>query len=103
MQDLIAITSAFLTATGLFFAALGATATYNEPLKVLLSASALLMSVIWLLAAPQMVELPDGFTTPQFLLAVLLPVLFLLGWTLSLVVHGYRWVKGMEGPTGDHQ
>lgn len=34
MTDLIALSSAFLTATGLFFTALGATATYNEPLKV---------------------------------------------------------------------
>ena len=51
MDNLISLTSAFLTATGLFFTALGAAATYNEPLKVFLSLAALAMSIIWFMAA----------------------------------------------------
>lgn len=103
MDILISLTSAFLTATGLFFAALGATGTYNEPLKVFLSASALLMTAIWYFAASALDASTIGSDDVRFLLAVLLPLLFLLGWFISLSVHGRRWVLGIKGPINQHQ
>lgn len=103
MENLISLTNAFLTATGLFFAALGAAGTYNEPLKVLLSASALVMSVIWLCTASTLVGASLDTKGVEFQLAILLPSLFVLGWSISLGVHGYRWLKGIKGPVDQHQ
>lgn len=101
MTDLIALSSAFLTATGLFFTALGATATYNEPLKVFLSLSALLMSVVWFLV---LLWLPCvGSGNSEYLLQTVLPGLFILGWAVSSGIHSYRWVKGIKGPIEQHQ
>ncbi|HAS6359613.1 TPA: hypothetical protein I7232_21820 [Vibrio vulnificus] len=101
MGDLISLTSAFLTATGLFFTALGATATYNEPLKAFLSLSALLMSIVWFLV---LLWLPGvGSGNAVNLLQTVLPALFILGWTISSGIHSYRWVKGIKGPIEQHQ
>lgn len=102
MNELISLTSAFLTATGLFFAALGATATYNEPLKVFLSLSALLMSVIWLTTALYLKNIPAAPKEVTLLLAGILPTLFVAGWLISFVVHSRRWLKGVAGPVGTH-
>jgi len=102
-ETVISLASAFLTATGLFFAALGAAATYNEPLKVFLSVAALLMTAIWLWAGLLVMNTPLSIINLQSLLAFYLPLMFLLGWFVSFNVHFYRWIKGIKGPLVGHQ
>ena len=103
MTDLISLTGAFLTATGLFFAALGAAGTYNEPLKVFLSASALIMSCIWVWTAIIIADNPLLDEQIKLALAIVLPGVFCIGWFIALAVHGRRWKKGIIPDHGHHQ
>jgi len=107
MEVVVGLTTAFATASALFFTALGAAATYNEPLKAFLSLSAFLMSAIWLRSGVLIATSSIwsfNFHDIVYMLAIMLPGLFLVGWAISSMIHFFRWYRGIEGKGVDrHQ
>ena len=89
MTELIDFANMFLITNGLFFAALGATETHNEKLKVGLSIGGLLISISWIVCTTD-VTLSSELTPKVFILKYI-PCAFIAGWLLSLCIHGYNW------------
>lgn len=97
MEELIKFANMFLVTNGLFFAALGATETHNDKLKVGLSVAGGLVSGFWLLCTTD-INLLSPLSNREWVLQWYLPLAFIVGWLVSLGIHAWNWrqdvVKG---------
>jgi hypothetical protein len=89
-QLLIMACQMFLVPATILFAALGVAPT--ESLKTLISAMGIATSGVWYYRIMVWTGLEPADNTTARLLAGL----FLLAWTLSFLVHLYRWLTGKE-------
>ena len=89
--DLIKVTEIFLVPSSFLVAALG-TADSN-PRRAAVSLLGLVVSVLWLVCSQE--SLPKGESDSRSLrsriLGWLLPLIFIVGWTFSVVVHVLLW------------
>ncbi len=81
-SELIQLCGMFLTATGIFFAALAVAS--NEYLKTGLSISGLVMSILWLLAV---------LFTKVEVIPIVLSSYFILAWVVSGFVHARAAIR----------
>lgn len=89
MNELIQFANMFLITNGLFFAALGATETSNDKLKVGLSIAGLLVSLFWITCTMD-VKLSHELKNKEFVLSFM-PLVFILGWIISFSIHANNW------------
>lgn len=91
MESLIDFANMFLVSNGLFFAALGASETNNDKLKVGLSVAGILVSVFWVICTFD-TKIEGQAGNKEYVL-IYMPLAFILGWLVSLGIHSYNWWK----------
>lgn len=89
MENLVDFANMFLVSNGLFFAALGASETSNDKLKVGLSVAGVLVSVFWIICTLDVIL--DEQTGNKENVLIYMPLAFIIGWAVSLGIHTYNW------------
>ena len=90
-EELYSLTNIFLVSVSIFAAALGVGQT--DALKTGISVSALLSSIIWLICSIDIKNTLTGNIPLRVNILVWMPLLFGIGWLISLCVHAYLWYK----------
>ena len=100
-KELVDFANMFLITNGLFFTALGATATHNDKLKTCLSLAGILISLMWCICTFEIFGEKE-IDTLRGQILVFMPMLFMLGWFFSLGVHACHWRKGQIHSSQGH-
>lgn len=90
--DIVKLTEIFLVPTSILVGSLGIART--EPLKTGISIIGFVMSLLWLIGAWS--SKPNTPKTADWLL-LFLPVLFLICWLITTLVHAYLWRNESNG------
>ena len=84
-QELYSLTKIFILSASVFATALGNAST--DLLKLGISSIGLISSLIWFMAALNICKTTNDPKYFRFHILVLMPFVFVLGWSLSIYVH----------------